>query len=502
MGAGLVKITTWMLYLVPVGAWIGWAGYQAFKHKEMRQRRWRQIASVCAVLVVPLIAAAGWVWFSDALKADHPSSAFLVSTGMTGHNFGSVAVRLSAGFWADLIHMWTRSAASPVLFVCLLAAAWGAGRWRGWALATLGLFVAAPLIFPILYSWHDYYFYANTVLLAVGAGFVFAGWRERFGSPVPAWLILTGCLAFQFSAYFEHLYPWQRVISSGGSGLSDAIHDLTEADDVLVTAGLDWNGAVPFYSQRRAVMIRRNDERRFDFITQLFASLHDDFVSVLILDGEQRENKELLALAVHALGIDPTPIATHRNSVIYANRVVRSMYLSRIKTGRYSELVATTLPEPPGPIEGVIQAHRRAEMLSNMTPQPYRFRVPFAFSSGLVDGERHFNAHATTSLWFHVPQGRRHLVTEFGLLEGSYTGNHEPTDGVALEVIEQTMSGSEKLLHRRFLNPAVNARDRGTQRVDIEFDVPRGSDIVLRITPGPGENAAFDWAYWKSIRID
>jgi hypothetical protein len=137
-----------------------------------------------------------------------------------------------------------------------------------------------------------------------------------------------------------------------------------------------------------------------------------------------------------------------------------------------------------------------------MTPQPYRFRVPFAFSSGLVDGERHFNAHATTSLWFHVPQGHRHLVTEFGMLEGSYTGSHEPTDGVALDVIEQTVGGKEKLLHRHTLNPAVNATDRGTQRVDLEFDVAAGSDIVLRMGAGKVENAAFDWAYWKSIRID
>jgi hypothetical protein len=504
IGAGLEKITTWMVYLIPVGVWMLITAFAALRKREpWNGKRWRRLTAVGAALLLPVAIAIAWVRFSDALKADHPSSAFLVSTGMTAHNFGTLAVRLSSQFWADLNHMWTVAAAPPLLWALLCVAAWWAGRWRPFAWGCLALFGAAPMIFPILYSWHDYYFYANTVLLAAGAGFVIAGWSETFSSRWPAWLVLIACLGFQYSTYFREIFPLQRTVTSGGSGLTFALRDLTNEQDVLVIAGQDWNGFIPFYSRRRALMIRRNDEHRLDWIARAFDHLRNDFVAVLILDGAQRENHALLDLAVRRLDIDPRPIANAHGADVYANRVVRSEYISRLRVSKYPEVtILEGGTAPDGPLEGGLRPGQGDAFFSAMSPQPHHYRVPYGLSCYDVDKSRVFFAHADSSLWFKVPAGRRKVHVEFGLLEGSYTGDHSPTDGVTLAVSEQRADGTDRLVTQSFIDPARQEKDRHLQTLDTEVELARGSEIRVSLTSGPAGNASFDWGYIKTVRIE
>jgi hypothetical protein len=454
-------------------------------------------------LLIPVTTAIAWVRFSDALKADHPSSAFLVSTGMTAHNFGTLAVRLSSQFWADLNHMWTIAAAPPLLWALLCVAAGWAGRWRAFAWGCLALFAAAPMIFPILYSWHDYYFYANTVLLAAGAGFVIAGWRETFSSRWPAWLVLVACLGFQYTAYFREVFPVQRVVSPGGSGLTFALRDLTNEQDVLVIAGEDWNGFIPFYSHRRALMIRRNEENNLEWIARAFDHLRNDFVAVLVLDGAQRENRALLEMAVHRLEIDPRPIANMRGADVYANRAVRSEYVSRLHASRYPEIKIAEGGQPSDrPLEGWLRPGQGDGFFSAMSPQPHHYRVPYSLACYEAEKTRVFFAHADSSLWFKVPAGTRKVHVEFGMMESSYTGDHSPTDGVALSVFEQKADGSDRLVNQRIIDPAREVKDRHVQTLDTQLDVARGSEIRVSLTCGPSGNGAFDWGFLKTVRIE
>lgn len=503
VGAGLEKITTWMLYLLPVGVWLVVTAFRAAKHREpWAGRRWQSVAVVCCALVVPSATAVAWVRFSDALKADHVESAALVSDAMTGHNFGTLAVRVSTRFWTDLLHMWTISAGPPLLWCAVCVLAGWAGRWRFHAYGCLGLFFAAPLIFPILYSWHDYYFYANTVLLAAGASFVFAGLRERWRSPVGAWIFLSACFAVQFATYFKHQYPAQQIVSAGGSGLTHAIRDLTQTDDVLVIAGQDWHGFIPFYSERRALMIRRHEEERWEKIKMSFDHLRDDFVALLVLDGEQRENRELLRLAVERLGIDPRPLAAYHESVVYANRAVRWDYISRLHASTYDGVQAldqVVLPEKPN--EGRLRGQQMDAMFRNFSPKPYRYSVPYSLACYPAEAGGPLTAHSPTSLWFRVAPGRRHVHVEFGLMDGSYAGKQGVTDGIALEILAQ-QGGTEELRHRHLIDPAHRPEDRGVQADDVDLDLAAGAELIVRITPGPHGDRSFDWGYLKRVRID
>lgn len=504
IGAGLEKITTWLIFLIPVALWIAYNVVLALRRREpWTSPRWTQIFAVTAGLVLPCMTAVGWVRYSDALKADHASSAFLVSTGMTAHNFGSWAVRSSRQFWSDLNHMWLVSAGPPLLWILLFVASFWSGRKRPYAWGTLGLFFAAPMIFPILYSWHDYYFYANTVLLALGAGFVFAGFRETWYSFWPAWLVFFVCLGFQYTAYFRFVYPMQKDVTPGGSGLTFALRDLTNQSDILVIAGEDWNGFVPFYSQRRALMIRRNEESRQEWIARAFDHLRNDFVAVLILNGAQRTNEGLLELAVRRLDIDPRPVATSYDATIYANRAVRWEYVSRLFAGKYPDVTVTDNGAPPlKPIEGILRPGQGSEFFPNIFPKPYRFKVPYSLTCYDAEGGRVFFAHADSLLWFKTRPGPHKVHVEFGMMESSYTGRSDTTDGVSVAVVEQRKDGSLRTVCERTIDPAHNSNDRRVQTLDAQTEIAPGSDIIVQVTTGPHGNGAFDWAYIKSVRID
>ena len=142
IGAGLVKVTTLIVYLLPAAAvslvWL-WrdrprpgAGAGAF----VRTAGW-----IAAATAGPLAATWWWTRLADSIKALNPSGSYFVSTELAGYTFGTWAVRLTPDTWSGQWRLVAANVASlPVLLV--LAALWlagGAGRWRRWVSVPLPL---------------------------------------------------------------------------------------------------------------------------------------------------------------------------------------------------------------------------------------------------------------------------------------------------------------------------------------------------------------------------
>jgi hypothetical protein len=87
------------------------------------------------------------------------------------------------------------------------------------------------------------------------------------------------------------------------------------------------------------------------------------------------------------------------------------------------------------------------------------------------------------------------------LAEGAYTnGGH--TDGAVIRVQRERAGQPDVLLLDRFLQPQLNAGDRGVQHADIDLaGCARGDRLVLRITPGPSNNGAWDWTYVDRVEL-
>lgn len=130
--------------------------------------------------------------------------------------------------------------------------------------------------------------------------------------------------------------------------------------------------------------------------------------------------------------------------------------------------------------------------------------VPVAVDSPNVspfnDGKRDltlFNAPAGVT--FRLTGRERELHLTGGLVDGSYLRGE--TDGVGFSVeLEPADGGPSQRIFRRLLQPRTVTSDRGDQPMVVPLP-PHGPDsrLHLRIDPGPGDNASWDWAYVSEL---
>jgi hypothetical protein len=116
------------------------------------------------------------------------------------------------------------------------------------------------------------------------------------------------------------------------------------------------------------------------------------------------------------------------------------------------------------------------------------------------DSDRNTLAHAPSRMSRPLPSGANHLAGEFGLFEGAYQQAQGGTNGAGFEVWVTTAAGEPQRLMSRFLDPLAREADRGHQSFDLAL--PKGATALeLRITAGPNEDNAFDWTFWRNVRL-
>ncbi|MDB6170073.1 MAG: hypothetical protein JWM88_2937, partial [Verrucomicrobia bacterium] len=118
----------------------------------------------------------------------------------------------------------------------------------------------------------------------------------------------------------------------------------------------------------------------------------------------------------------------------------------------------------------------------------------------LVEGNREvLFAHPPSNIEFHVDFPASWVTGVFGLAAKSYEAPNA-TDGAEFIVEWVGADGKVATLFSRLLQPVTERRDRGFQTFNLP--VPRGGGrLILRTTPGPNGNIAFDWTFWTDVRF-
>lgn len=514
-GAGLVKVTTFMLYLMPAGAWSLWWLWQARPRQGRPSGSWLAVARttgwVAAAVVMPVAATYWWIRFSDAVKLLNPNGRAFVSSATPAYSFGTWETRLSPVIWKAHWDILVQHLASPaVLVVCIVLAAFTPRRWRMWGLWCGLFFLAVQMLFPILYSWHDYYYVANAVLLMVAMGLVLTGLLERARFRWAVGVIILGVFAAQARTYLHGYYHVYREWSPGGSDLTRALRDLTRPDDVLLIAGEDWSSITPFYSQRRALMFRAGTTRNEDFARLVFNQLKGESVPVLLLRDQERGNRMLIRLAGEYFGIDPEPVLNWREFTLYLNPERWGSWVEAIgRQGRYKEMKLSEVARTQSTV--VLNAEELVGKLApgskalfaGMSPRPYRYFCRFGLSIASRDGRQFFNVHPDTRLWFRVPAGRHQITAEFYMDASAYENLlvDDATDGVWITIWELKIDGTRRELYRRVLNPRVQPDDRGLQTLSVTADMAQGSDLLFETGPGEHNNYNRDWTWLGSFTV-
>ncbi len=108
-------------------------------------------------------------------------------------------------------------------------------------------------------------------------------------------------------------------------------------------------------------------------------------------------------------------------------------------------------------------------------------------------------AHPPSSIEFELAPANRHATGHFGLVANAYT-NGNTTDGAEFIIEWINAKGEVSRVFYRLLKPLTVPGDRGEQSFDFVVP-PGGGRLVLRTTPGPDENIAFDWTYWTDVKF-
>ncbi len=225
-------------------------------------RRSRFVWQRVVAYVLPLVIGAAWAKFADAVKEASTLGSALTSTALFEWNFGTLPDRFSQALWIGVI--WNRVITENVaghlgVFVILAALAF-APRRRVLILWGVGLFLLYFMVFENLLFVHHYYAVANAVYLcfalAVGFGALIEARPRHTTLLVVALLVVIEVnLSFFLGGYlFE---DESRGFDDGDPVLRAAafVREHTAAAAPLLVYGDDWNSELPYYAERRALLV-------------------------------------------------------------------------------------------------------------------------------------------------------------------------------------------------------------------------------------------------------
>ena len=494
--AGLAKVTTYAVFLAPAAA-LGIA-------LLIRQReRWRALlARVGAAALPGVIAAAWWVNHADAVKRRNVLGVTMTSTDLREWNYGPPALRFEPGFWLQFgAHL--RNAIAPagtLLMLAGLALLFLRGRGRLAALL-LAIALAGPLVFANLYLIHDYYLYASGILflalLALPLQQVFADPR------VPGlgrWGIVLLVLAAQLSGYLSDYYPRQVAPATEPPELARVLNRATRPDDVILGFGLDWASILPYYSERRALMVPNRYLRDDETIGRAIANLNPLHVGAVVLFRLGQPGPDYFAPWLRKLGMDEIPFAQTGEYTVHLRKDLLPPALQALAHFPFKDVLLYQgrlgpPGQPPPLVYWTDQVADRHRLFSMMRPEPVKVTVPFGLGTELLDHRTVFVAQSTSEIEFRAPPAAHHITATYGLNPAAYA----LSDGIEVEIVHQAPNSGPQQLYHHYLRPAVIKDDQGLQEISVETVAPLDGSVLFRILPGGSPD--YDWAYWAKIEI-
>ncbi|AOS44970.1 hypothetical protein Verru16b_02039 [Lacunisphaera limnophila] len=487
--AGLTKITTFLVFGLPALALV----LNSLRQPTTAVRR--NLVAAIIPAVVSLGLAWWWVRHGDAVKDSNPFTGFLAARELHHWNFGALGLRFDWSFWVHLQEtVVDHNLAEGAIAIALLCAPFAPARTRWIAgVAVLG-FLSGPLVFANLYHIHDYYYAANSLLLLAAAGLMLAAaWDDARLPRGTNWLALGLILLFQFHAYYRGYYSHHRNPAPPPPPLAALIRDAVPADGVVLIYGADWNPLLPYYFQRRAVMVPGERENETAVLDDIIAQLPPRRIAAMVIHGDKlRDRPDFIRERAARFGLSPAPAATHGDDALYLPAGTAPANLLDLAPVLTDDTFPAGLPANllTGPALALFQ------------PAPHAVHSQYGIGSAELDGRLILNAHAPAELVFRPAPGARRFQAVAGLPDAAFAPDGKAvTDGISLEVVAVPADGPRRLLYRRQLDPARQPADRGPQTIDLTLPAGFSGDLHLRLGNGPAGSPTNDWAYVAKVEI-
>ena len=257
--AALVKITTFFGFAIfACGALLllfARDGRSALNKKNIKVGLLAGVAVLASLAILK-----GWLHHADELKARTIFGSSLSSTSLAPWNYGTLAQRLSSGLWKTVVFGRTlqEGMGSVIVFVIATLVVLWDKHYRQIGLLLLGAYLAPFLTFTNLHIVHDYYQYANIVFATSIMALVI--WIVSRIPSAGLWLA-AGCAvalcALSMVTLSKVYLPsiQQDFASDQTIQLARFIRANTTEDQALLAVGLKYASDVPYYSERKAMLL-------------------------------------------------------------------------------------------------------------------------------------------------------------------------------------------------------------------------------------------------------
>lgn len=504
--AALIKSFIFLIWLWPTAAYGAWMLWRDLRARQSWKVPLMTVAWGAATVAVPLGALKWWLAATDALKAAHPSAFIFTSENLSQGNWGLFRFGhlLSRPLWDELLTRWSETMMHPALLLGLLLGGMvvlPTARWR--AAGLFAIFLLSQLLFAFAYAGQDYYYYSCAVFVVAALGLLFfAAWDGGTRRWV-AGVALVAVFAGNAWAYWTTYRSQHMTDSQGKMDFTENIKTMTLPDSVLVLAGYDWAPIIPYYTERRSLMIRRGLERDPAYLKRAFRDLRDETVYALLVSPEVRDYKPFLDQAIAELDLDPVPVFSYRqHGDVYVSRFYVEDALRWINGARNRFQNYVSFPPRPAQSRHPVRVPRSvAEAAFTMfSPVPSKIDFEFDYAKANYNGETVLTAHADSFIWVEPAERAQTIEMEFGIIDGAWKQEGQKTNGVEFVVYgEIPEQGKRRVLFRRVLDPLRVEGDRPTQQARVEFS-PLPGETLCFATLSNGSKT-LDWAYWKRVEV-
>lgn len=498
--AALTKITTFIVFGIPAVS-LAIATVQSL-HKEpsFSVIRFRSIAISVFLAALALGITCWWVRYSDGVKHSNPFSGFLTSGELHNWNYGPWGLRFEWSFWIKVQENITENVlAEGALAVALLCVPFASRSIRIIAAICTVSFITGPLIFANLYHAHDYYYSANSLLLVGAVGLLLASiWDDPRLPRGANWLALVMILTFQSYAFYRGYYSHHRNPAPPPPALAEVIRKSVPKEGVVLIYGADWNPLLPYYFQRRAIMVPGQRENETSVLDDVLKQLTPRRVVAMVVHGERLlSDTEFKKRRAQYFGLAAEPFARSGVDELYL-----SSASSTIHPPTDDSIEILRIPANEVIPEGLKPDTLESLNLSIFSPQPESIFSGYGINSAKLGNQVVLNAHAPSALVFSAPTGSQSVEAVVGLPDGAFAPESPSiTDGISIEIIAELQSGiNQRLFHRR-LDPASRFEDRGPQHIRLDLPASFSGRLIFLLKNGPENNPTNDWAYWSSIKI-
>lgn len=261
--ASVTKVTTFFVYYLIGLFFVLRVLLHEFDGKNLLGILRRRSLLLLVAFILPLIAIVVWTGYCDNLKSLSAYGSMITSAGLKKWNFGTMARKLNVETWRTIFNRSTADLFGNAWMILFMVLPLPFCRKRTViAVFSLILFYLLPMaVFTNLFFVHNYYIYANGLLLLLPLALVLGDIGEKgvIGTSfcISALLIFTYC---SYNHYTKNYLPLQGI-NYRYDDIKQAVDKNTKPEDVLIISGADWSSQLPYYLQRRAVMLRK--ERRY-----------------------------------------------------------------------------------------------------------------------------------------------------------------------------------------------------------------------------------------------